>query len=47
MNYDITDPGDLSLAPGQACNPGKSQQDASNDPGSLADFLEVFTDDLG
>jgi len=38
VNYDITDPGDLSLAPGQARNPGKSQQDALSQESSAHDL---------
>ena len=51
MNYDITDPGDLFLAPGQARNPGRSQQDvlrqesSANDPGLSAQAFEFLGDE--
>jgi phenylpropionate dioxygenase-like ring-hydroxylating dioxygenase large terminal subunit len=51
VNYDITDPGNLSLAPGQARNPGRSQQDvlsqesSANDPGLSAQAFEFLGDE--
>lgn len=51
MEYDITKPGDLSLPPGQARNPGRSQQDvirnesSANDPGLTAEAYEFLGDE--
>ena len=51
MSHDINDPGDLSLAPGEARNPGKSHQDAlrsessANDLGLSAQAYEFLGDE--
>lgn len=51
MNYDITQPGDLSLEPGQARNPGRShqqvirQESSGNDPGLTAEHYEFLGDE--
>jgi phenylpropionate dioxygenase-like ring-hydroxylating dioxygenase large terminal subunit len=51
MQYDITQPSDSSLDPGQARNPGRSQQEvllnesSANDPGLTAESYEFMGDD--
>ncbi len=51
IDYDITRPGDPSLPPGQARNPGRSHQDvirsesSGNDPGLTAERYEFLGDD--
>jgi len=51
VKYDITRPSDPSLRPGQARNPGRSQQDvllsesSANDPGLTAEAYEFLGDE--
>jgi phenylpropionate dioxygenase-like ring-hydroxylating dioxygenase large terminal subunit len=51
MNYDITRPGDPSLEPGQARNPGRSHQQvirhesSAQDPGLAAEHYEFLGDE--
>ena len=51
MEYDITQPGDLSLSPGEARNPGRRHRDvlttesSANDPGLTAESYEFMGDE--
>ncbi len=51
MEYDITQPGDLSLSPGEARNPGRRHRDvlttesSANDPGLTAESYEFLGDE--